>query len=91
MAHLPPARQEAVIYIEQEWKRNSVWWPLGYFLRTRARKYNYYEMIGVTQEEARKLEEAATAATDGWSIQTLSPRVQQEVEEYVFKWRSTSL
>ncbi|KAH7713058.1 hypothetical protein AAVH_19579 [Aphelenchoides avenae] len=75
MAHLPQAQRDVIIWIEQRYQQNRLWWSRDQRRGNLYRMRNYYATLGIDRHQARQWEAAATTAEDGWRTHHI-PQVQ---------------
>ncbi|KAH7673035.1 hypothetical protein AAVH_42486, partial [Aphelenchoides avenae] len=73
-----------VVYVLQQYKQNCAWWEPQYRKDVCYRMWLLFLDLGITRRQANKIEKAATARTDGWSIQELPAYWRNFAEEWIF-------
>ena len=85
MAHLTPLQHDTVVYIGQQYALRAKWWERHQRQWVLPIMRGYYSMdLGITRQQAIRIEKTATALTDGWMWQTLPSAQRAFVEDMIF-------
>lgn len=84
MAQLPQAQQDVVVWIEQRYTQNRLWWSNADRLGNLQRMLDFYTALGITRLQARQWEAAVTAADGGWMAHNIPQAQAQAVMHLIF-------
>lgn len=84
MDNLPQSVKNGIVFMEQKFMAHHLSWTADHRRDVLSRILNFYERAGVDRLQGRQLEKAATAATNGWAMQTLPPEHEAFVNKNIF-------